>query len=172
MAILPLGHNYNLASPGILGALTFGGAVVLSSSTDTDSVFATVQRERVTVIAAVVPLIAGWLEADVERRFDLSSLRIVQNGGARLAPELRQRLRARFGVVFETARRPIVDTLVAAANRSAEWYEHFGAHMLLDPWRLAWSYIQRSGRIDVDRLRHVSPRFVAQYEARIASISG
>jgi len=98
MAILPLGHNYNLASPGILGALTFGGAVVLSPSTDTDAVFATVQRERVTVIAAVVPLIAGWLEADVEQRFDLASLRVVQNGGARLAPELRQRLRERFGV--------------------------------------------------------------------------
>jgi 2,3-dihydroxybenzoate---[aryl-carrier protein] ligase len=97
LAILPLGHNYNLASPGILGALTFGGTVVLSSA-DTDSVFATVQRERVTVIAAVVPLIAGWLEAGVEQRFDLSSLRVVQNGGARLAPELRQRLRERFGV--------------------------------------------------------------------------
>ena len=97
MAILPLGHNYNLASPGLLGALTFGGTVVLSSA-DTDSVFATVQRERVTVIAAVVPLIAGWLEAGVEQRFDLSSLRVVQNGGARLAPELRQRLRERFGV--------------------------------------------------------------------------
>jgi 2,3-dihydroxybenzoate-AMP ligase len=98
MAILPLGHNYNLASPGILGTLTFGGAVVLSPSTDTDSVFTTVQRERVTVIAAVVPLIAGWLEAHVEQRFDLASLRVVQNGGARLAPELRQRLRERFGV--------------------------------------------------------------------------
>jgi hypothetical protein len=33
---------------------------------------------------------------------------------------------------------------------------------------LAWSYIQRSGRIDADRLMLVSPRFVAQYEARIA----
>jgi 2,3-dihydroxybenzoate-AMP ligase len=98
MAILPLGHNYNLASPGILGTLTFGGAVVLSRSTDTESVFTIVQRERVTVIAAVVPLIASWLEAHVEQRFDLASLRVVQNGGARLAPELRQRLRERFGV--------------------------------------------------------------------------
>jgi len=98
MAILPLGHNYNLASPGILGALTFGGTVVLAPSTDTDSVFTIVQRERVTVIAAVVPLIAGWLEAHVEQRFDLASLRVVQNGGARLAPELRQRLRERFNV--------------------------------------------------------------------------
>ena len=66
-----------------------------------------------------------------------------------------------------SARRPIVDKLVAAANRSAEWYEHFAEHMRLGPWQLAWSYIQRSGRVDIDRLRQVSPRFVAEYEVRI-----
>ena len=73
---------------------------------------------------------------------------------------------------YETARRPIVDKLVAAANRSADWYEHFREHMRLDPWRLAWSYIQRSGRVDVDRLAQVSPRFVVEYETRISKISG
>jgi len=74
-----------------------GGTVVLIRGTDTEEVFATVVRERVTVIAAAVPLIANWLNADVAARHDLSSLRVVQNGGARLAPELRARLRERFG---------------------------------------------------------------------------
>lgn len=97
LAILPLGHNYNLASPGMLGTFIQGGTVVIAPSADTDAIFATVQRERVTAVAAVVPLITGWLESGVERRFDLSSLRVVQNGGARLAPELRRRLRERFG---------------------------------------------------------------------------
>jgi 2,3-dihydroxybenzoate-AMP ligase len=97
MAILPLGHNYNLASPGLLATLHYGGTVVLAASTRTDDVFAAVQRERVTHIAAVVPLIATWLASDVQTRYDLSSLKVVQNGGARLAPELRQRLRERFG---------------------------------------------------------------------------
>ena len=69
---------------------------------------------------------------------------------------------------YEAARRPIVDKLVDAANRSADWYEHFAEHMRLDPWRLAWSYIQRSGRVDRDRLKQVSPRFVAGYEANAA----
>ena len=62
---------------------------------------------------------------------------------------------------FEAARRPVVDKLVAAANRSADWYEHFAAHMQKAPWDMAWSYIQRSGRVDIERLRQVSPRFVA-----------
>jgi 2,3-dihydroxybenzoate-AMP ligase len=97
LAILPLGHNYNLASPGMLGTFLAGGTVVLARGTDTNDVFATVQRERVSVIAAVVPLIATWLDADVPARYDLHSLRVVQNGGARLAPELRARLRERFG---------------------------------------------------------------------------
>ncbi len=66
---------------------------------------------------------------------------------------------------YEAARRPVVDKLVAAANRSAAWYEDFAAHMQLAPWDLAWSYIQRSGRIDLERLRLVSPRFVAGYQA-------
>jgi 2,3-dihydroxybenzoate-AMP ligase len=97
MAILPLGHNYNLASPGLLATFLYGGTVVLAPSTQGDDIFAAVQRERVTVIAAVVPLIAGWLAGNFERRYDLSSLKVVQNGGARLAPELRTRLRERFG---------------------------------------------------------------------------
>jgi 2-polyprenyl-6-methoxyphenol hydroxylase-like FAD-dependent oxidoreductase len=66
---------------------------------------------------------------------------------------------------FEAARRPIVDKLVAAANTSAAWYEDFGEHMKLAPWDFAWSYIQRSGRIDPEKLRRFAPRFVAGYEA-------
>ena len=66
---------------------------------------------------------------------------------------------------YETSRRPAVDKLVAAANRSGAWYERFAEHMALDPWHFAWSYIQRSGRVDAARLRRVSPRFVAACEA-------
>ena len=67
---------------------------------------------------------------------------------------------------YEAARRPVVDKLVAGANRSADWYEHFPEHMQLEPWAMAWSYIQRSGRVDAGKLRQVSPRFVVGCEAR------
>jgi 2-polyprenyl-6-methoxyphenol hydroxylase-like FAD-dependent oxidoreductase len=66
---------------------------------------------------------------------------------------------------YETNRRPIVEKLVAAANASADWYTHFAEHMRLAPIDFVMSYIMRSGRIDLERLRQVSPRFVAQYEA-------
>jgi 2,3-dihydroxybenzoate-AMP ligase len=97
MAILPLGHNYNLASPGMLGTFYYGGTVVLAASGDAAEVFSLVARERVTAIAAVVPLISNWLNSPVPDAYDLSSLKVIQNGGARLVPELRSRLRSRFG---------------------------------------------------------------------------
>jgi len=97
MAILPLGHNYNLASPGMLGTFYYGGTVVLASGTSADDVFPLVQKEKVTVIAAAVPLITTWLNADSLSRYDVSSLEVVQNGGARCPPELRRRLRERLG---------------------------------------------------------------------------
>ena len=65
---------------------------------------------------------------------------------------------------YETARRPILQKLVTAANGSAEWYERFAEPMRLAPLDFAMSYITRSGRIDLERLRKLSPRFVARYE--------
>jgi len=62
---------------------------------------------------------------------------------------------------FEALRRPIVEKLVAAADASAGWYEHFPEHMRLAPREFAWSYIQRSGRIDPEKLRRIAPKFVA-----------
>jgi len=64
----------------------------------------------------------------------------------------------------ESARRPILEKLVSGANRSAIWYEQFAQHMQLPPLDFAMSYVTRSGRVDIDRLRKLSPRFVARYE--------
>jgi 2-polyprenyl-6-methoxyphenol hydroxylase-like FAD-dependent oxidoreductase len=60
---------------------------------------------------------------------------------------------------FEAARRPIVEKLVAAADASGAWYDRFAEHMKLSPRDFAWSYIQRSGRVDPERLSRISPRF-------------
>jgi 2-polyprenyl-6-methoxyphenol hydroxylase-like FAD-dependent oxidoreductase len=65
---------------------------------------------------------------------------------------------------YEAARRPILEKLVAGANGSADWYEHFAEHMQLKPVDFAMSYITRSGRVDLERLRTLSPKFVGQYE--------
>lgn len=66
---------------------------------------------------------------------------------------------------YEAERKPIVAKLVDASRRSAAWYERFPEHMRLKPLDLAMSYIQRSGRVDAERLRAMAPRFMALYEA-------
>ncbi|MEX0731244.1 MAG: FAD-dependent monooxygenase [Aquisalimonadaceae bacterium] len=67
---------------------------------------------------------------------------------------------------YEARRRPVVDKLVAAANRSADWYESFYRKMKLPPYEFAWSYISRSGRVDPERLRTLTPEFVAACQRR------
>lgn len=67
---------------------------------------------------------------------------------------------------FEQARRPIVEKLVRAANTSADWYEGFADRMELEPWPFAVSYIMRSGRMDFERLRSISPKFAEEAQRR------
>jgi 2-polyprenyl-6-methoxyphenol hydroxylase-like FAD-dependent oxidoreductase len=66
---------------------------------------------------------------------------------------------------YQNERKPIVKKLVAAARASADWYETYAEHMKLGLMDFAYSYITRSGRIDDARLRALSPRFMARYEA-------
>ncbi len=67
---------------------------------------------------------------------------------------------------YQAQRKPILDKLVTAANASAEWYEHFGEHMALPPYDFAMSYLSRTGRMDIERIRRVAPTFVAEWERR------
>lgn len=101
LAALPLAHNYSLGSPGALGALAMGGRVVIAHKADCDTMFALVEREGVTAIPAAVPLVVNWLNDPRLAAYDTSSLKVVQNGGARLSPELRDRLRKRLGCQFQ-----------------------------------------------------------------------
>ncbi len=67
---------------------------------------------------------------------------------------------------FERERRPIVEKLLAAANASSYWYERFPGKMREAPWRLAYDYMTRSGRMTDERLREQSPKFMASVEAQ------
>jgi 2,3-dihydroxybenzoate-AMP ligase len=93
LCALPVAHNFPMSSPGILGVLHAGGTVVLAPSGDPRTAFDLIARERVTVTAVVPPLLLAWLEArGSDAREDLSSLSLVQVGGAKLAPEAARRV--------------------------------------------------------------------------------
>ena len=101
LAVLPMAHNYTLACPGVLGTLAYGGTAVIAPGTSAEAVFPVIERERVNVLGATVPLVARWLDCDLFARHDLGSLRIFINGGAKLAPELRRRVEQRFGCTYQ-----------------------------------------------------------------------
>jgi 2,3-dihydroxybenzoate-AMP ligase len=97
LAVLPIGHNFPLGCPGVLGALSVGGRAVLLASPRPDAVFPAIEAERVTATSAVPAVVYKWMEAVGDRRHDLSSLRYVQVGGSVLAPDVAARIGPALG---------------------------------------------------------------------------
>lgn len=101
LALLPFGHNFALGSPGILATLLYGGTIVISRSTRAEDVFPLIAAERVSVVCGAVPLVINWLNSPAARAQASDSVKVFINGGARLAPELRQRIEAVFGCTYQ-----------------------------------------------------------------------
>ncbi|MEU6479082.1 AMP-binding protein [Streptomyces sp. NPDC047017] len=94
---LPAAHNFALACPGLLGTLHTGGTTVLAPAPDPDTAFGLIARERVTTVALVPPLVLAWLDAAELLAPDLTSLTLLQVGGARLKEETARRIRPVLG---------------------------------------------------------------------------
>ncbi|MBS9437046.1 salicylate synthase [Photorhabdus noenieputensis] len=106
LAVLPVAHNFTLGSPGILGVLSQGGSVLLSDTASCDEAMPLIEQHKVTHLALVPALARLWEQARDWEQSDLSSLRCLQVGGSRLAPELAEQVIARLGPlqqVFGTA---------------------------------------------------------------------
>ncbi|GAA2213766.1 (2,3-dihydroxybenzoyl)adenylate synthase [Nonomuraea monospora] len=106
LCALPAAHNFPMSSPGVFGALSAGAASVLAPDPSPGTCFPLIERERVTIAALVPPLALVWLDAAANTRHDLSSLEVLQVGGAkfgseaakRVGPELGCRLQQVFGM--------------------------------------------------------------------------
>ncbi len=101
LALLPIAHNYTLGAPGVLGTIACGGTTVVSPGTAAEVVFPLIDREGVSVLSAAVPLVAKWLGSDLFGRHDFATLKVFMNGGAKLVPELRQRVEEKFTCIYQ-----------------------------------------------------------------------
>src|SRR5690606_32527412 len=104
LAALPAAHNFPMSSPGFLGVLHAGGTVVLAPDPSPKSALALIETERVTITAVVPPIALLWLDAvehGTQRDRDLSSLRVLQVGGAKFAPEAARRVRPVLGCTLQ-----------------------------------------------------------------------
>jgi len=97
LAALPVEFNFTWGCPGVVGTLSSGGTVVLAPDPTADDCFRLIEEERVT-LTSVVPTVARlWLEERQWSDADLSSLQVLQIGGARLEPELAARITPELG---------------------------------------------------------------------------
>jgi 2,3-dihydroxybenzoate-AMP ligase/malonyl CoA-acyl carrier protein transacylase len=100
-AVLPVEHNFALGCPGLLGTLLAGGTVTFAPRPDPHAVAQTLFDGRVTVTALVPPLASQLAEVLTEQGRRITSLRMVQVGGARLLPHSAERVRAALGCVVQ-----------------------------------------------------------------------
>jgi 2,3-dihydroxybenzoate-AMP ligase len=102
LGTLPASHNFPLACPGVLGTLLVGGRVVMLSSPEPTRAFDTIEREGVTIAAAVPAVAQRWIEHQDEKGGDQSrTLRILQVGGSRLPDEYAQRIEPTLGATLQ-----------------------------------------------------------------------
>lgn len=95
LAVLPAVHNFPMSSPGFLGALMAGNTVVLTENQHPAQVFDLISSFGATVVPLVPPMAHVWAnfaDMDPAAASRLSSLRLLQIGGAKLVPELARRL--------------------------------------------------------------------------------
>lgn len=101
LAALPVAHNFPMSSPGVFGALYAGSRVVLAPSPSPEVAFPLIARERVTITGLVPPLALLWLQAAPGAAHDLSSLDVLQVGGAKFLPESARRVRPVLGCTLQ-----------------------------------------------------------------------
>lgn len=101
LTALPAAHNFPMSSPGFLGALYAGATVVMSTSPSPDACFPLIEAEGVTITGLVPPLALLWLQAASRTTSDLSSLQVLQVGGAKFLPESARRVRPELGCTLQ-----------------------------------------------------------------------
>lgn len=94
LAVLPAAHNFPLACPGLLGAMSVGAVTVFGADPSPEAAFAAIARHRVTVTALVPALATLWAQACDWEPQRPTTLRLLQVGGAKLAAGDARRIRA------------------------------------------------------------------------------
>lgn len=87
LVALPAGHNFPLACPGLLGAMTVGATTVFTTDPSPEAAFALIDRHGVTVTALVNALAKVWSQACEWEPVLPTSLRLVQVGGSRMTAD-------------------------------------------------------------------------------------
>lgn len=101
LGVLPIAHNYAMSSPGTFGTFYAGGTVVLSPSPAPDIAFPIIEAEKVNITGVVPPIALIWVQAAGTSQYDISSLKVLQVGGAKLISEVAKRIKQTLNVTLQ-----------------------------------------------------------------------
>jgi HIP---CoA ligase len=97
LIVNPFFHTFGYKA-GILACLMTGSTIIPEPVFDVETVMQRIEEERVTVLPGPPTIFQTLLDHPDRKRFDLSSLRLVITGAARVPVELVQRLWSDLGV--------------------------------------------------------------------------
>lgn len=103
LAPIPQLHNFAVACPGLMGIIAKGACEILSARPVLEHLLELMQRYKVTHWVAVPPLIIALLNHPQRHKFDLSSVKVVWVGGAKLNPEVAVRISSELNWQYQHA---------------------------------------------------------------------
>ena len=95
--VLPLCHSYGIASLNY-GHIVGGGKTIVLPAIDIDAIFATIEKYKADIMAAVPTLYVYMLMHPDPKKYDLSSMKYWISGSAPLTLDTWQRFKEIFGI--------------------------------------------------------------------------
>ena len=99
LAVIPLFHAFG-AVANMLAAIRIGASIVLLDRITMDAIFSTIEKEKVTYIAAVPRLFLGMIMHNDAEKYDVSSIDFCITGGSTMPPEFIPMFEEKFNVIL------------------------------------------------------------------------
>ncbi|MEE9910735.1 MAG: AMP-binding protein [Deltaproteobacteria bacterium] len=97
LSLIPLFHTFG-ATVNMINVIGAGCSTVMMDRLTMDSLFSTIERERITYIAAVPRLYIGMIFYDKASKYDLSSLQLCATGGSAMPADFIPVFEQKLGV--------------------------------------------------------------------------
>jgi len=97
LCLIPLFHSFG-STVNMLNVIQAGCSTVMMDRLTMDSLFSTIERERITYICAVPRLYVGMVFYEKAAKYDLNSLNLCVTGGSAMPPDLIPIFEKKFNV--------------------------------------------------------------------------
>ncbi|MDR2861191.1 MAG: AMP-binding protein, partial [Syntrophobacterales bacterium] len=99
LAVIPFFHSFG-ASVNMLSAIQVGAGMVLLDRFSAESIFKSIDQDKITYIAAVPRLFLGMIMEENTSHYDLSSLQFCITGGSAMPPDYIAQFEEKFHAIL------------------------------------------------------------------------